>query len=226
MVTCRSWAGLNEALSHRLIDSIVLGPWMARRPEAPQLASRFPAIPRFVAGSIRPEDADLVLQWADAGVSDVFIEGVDDAVLGERIARGGAVARRLPSRVGLARLLRLTEPLQRAAWDRIAPSPGRPPRPAQVARALGVSREHLSRQFGAGGAPNLKRVSDLLTVQVAFELLDNPGYDRRAAARLLGFASPSHLGTTVRRLTGLGLAEARGLEWGELVRRFVRKRRD
>jgi AraC-like DNA-binding protein len=214
---------LDEVLRHRLVDSIVLGPWTARRPEAPSLASRFPTIPRFVAGSIRPEDADSILQWAEIGVSEVFVEGVDDAVVGEKVARGGAAARRLPLRADLVRLLRLTEPLQRAAWDRIAPSPGRPPRPAQVARALGVSREHLSRQFGAGGAPNLKRVSDLLTVQVALELLDNPGYDRRTAARLLGFAGPSHLGTTVRRLTGLGLADARRLEWRDLVRRFLRQ---
>mgnify|MGYP003343587304 CR=1 FL=1 len=36
-----------------------------------------------------------------------------------------------------------------------------------VARTLKVSREHLSRQFGAGGAPNIKRVSDLARAATA-----------------------------------------------------------
>ena len=100
-------------------------------------------------------------------------------------------------------------------------SPGRPPRPARLSSALRVSREHLSRQFGAGGAPNLKRVSDLLTVQVALELFRNPGYDTRAVARLLGFTSSSHLHTVVRRVTGARLPEAVRLEWPDVVRRFL-----
>jgi AraC-like DNA-binding protein len=225
VVSCRSWAELDRALQHRLIDSIVLGTWAARRPEALLLCARYQSIPLVVAGAVRAEDAEPVLQWDAMGAAQLLVEGVDDSAFGERIARVGATERRLPLRAELPRLLRLSEPLQRRVWDHLAASAGRPPRPLQLARTLGVSREHLSRQFGAGGAPNLKRVSDLLTVQVALELLGNQGHDLAAVTRLLEFASPSHLRTTVRRVTGLGLAEARRAEWREVVRRFLRRSR-
>jgi AraC-like DNA-binding protein len=80
----------------------------------------------------------------------------------------------------------------------------------------------LSRQFGAGGAPNLKRVGDLLTVLAALHLLGNPGYSPTAVARLLGFSSPSHLRLVVRRVIGIRMEDARGLAERELLARFVR----
>ena len=43
--------------------------------------------------------------------------------------------------------------------------------------ALGVTREHLSRSVRAAGAPNLKRVIDLVRLIAAAELSKNPGYD-------------------------------------------------
>jgi AraC-like DNA-binding protein len=97
-----------------------------------------------------------------------------------------------------------------------------PWRTEALARALRVSREHLSRQFGAGGAPNLKRVIDLCRVVTAAQLLANPGYAVADAARLLGFASPSHLGGTARRVAGVGARELQGLTPGDLLTRFVR----
>ena len=99
---------------------------------------------------------------------------------------------------------------------------GRPPRVSALAQQLGLSREHLSRQFGAGGAPNLKRVADLLTVHAALSLLANPGYSVNSVATLLDFATPSHLRLVVRRITGMGLAEARGLGEREVLGRFAR----
>lgn len=221
--SCRSERDLAAVLRDRLVEAIVLGSWIARRVDLPGLQARFPSIPLVVLGALKPEDAGLVLQWEANGVVQVLIEGVDDAVAGELVLRNGASRRRLASRVDLPRALRLTEPLQRRVWDQVVRSPGRPPRPAALARSLGISREHLSRQFGAGGAPNLKPVSDLLTVQVALDLLGNPGYEIETVARLLDFSSPSHLRTTIRRVVGVGLAEARKLEWREVVRRFLRR---
>ncbi len=119
-------------------------------------------------------------------------------------------------------MLRLTEPLQHAAWELLIAGPGWPPRTIQIARSLGVSREHLSRQFGAGGAPNLKRVADLLTVLAALSLLGNPAYPIPAVARLLGFTTPSHLRAVIRRITGVPAAEAIGLPDREVLSRFVR----
>lgn len=223
LLTCRSERDLSGLLSDRLVEASVLGTWMARRIDIPALRARFPTIPVAIFGMVRGEDAAAVLEWEANGIGPILIEGVDDAVAGELVMRSGASSRRRASRADLPRALRLTEPLQRRAWEQIVRSPGRPPPPAVLARSLRVSREHLSRQFGAGGAPNLKPVSDLLTVQVALELLANPGYEIGTVARLLDFASPSHLRTTVRRVSGVGLAEARRLEWREVVRKFLRR---
>jgi AraC-like DNA-binding protein len=223
---CRSERDLPSILQHQLVEAIVLGTWFARRVDVAELRKRFPTIPIVVLGLLRAEDAGTVLEWEAGGIIQVLIEGVDDVVAGELVLRNGASRRRQANRADLPRALRLTEPLQRRVWELMARSPGRPPRPAALARTLGVSREHLSRQFGAGGAPNLKPVSDLLTVQVTLELLGNPGYDIGSVARLLDFSGPSHLRTTVRRIAGVGLAEARRLEWREVVRRFVKANRE
>ena len=73
----------------------------------------------------------------------------------------------------------------------------------ELARRLAVSREHLSRQFGAGGAPTLKRVIDLTRIACAAQLLMNPGYSIPTVVRLLHFASSSHLSGTARRIANV-----------------------
>jgi AraC-like DNA-binding protein len=220
LVSCRTLPALEAELHDRLIDAIVVGTQTARRIDLAPLRARYPTIPLIVMGPVRAEDAEAVLQWFAQGVAHLVVESIDEAVAGSIVAREGASRRRLAARWELPRLLGLSEPLQLGAWQLLAATPGRPPAPAQLARSLGVSREHLSRQFGAGGAPSLKRLSDFLTVQVALELLGNPGYDRPTVARLLGFSSPSHLRTTVQRVIGTGLREAQRFGWRELVRRF------
>jgi AraC-like DNA-binding protein len=150
---------------------------------------------------------------------------VDDAVVGDLIMRETVTARRANALEDAPRVLRLTEPLQRRGWEHLLMAPGRPPRTAALARSLGVSREHLSRQFGAGGAPNLKRVADLLAVYAALDLLGNSGYDINQVARLLEFATPSHLRLVVRRITGLRLEEARRLGEEEVLSRFLKRGR-
>ena len=59
---------------------------------------------------------------------------------------------------------------------------GRPGRTALLAKEVGVSREHLSRHFSSPGAPNLKRVIDLVRMISAAELAKNPGLDIRDVA--------------------------------------------
>ena len=147
---------------------------------------------------------------------------MDDPIVGDLVARQSVSARRRAALAEAPRLLRLTEPLQRRTWDRLVAAAVRPPRAARIARELGLSREHLSRQFGAGGAPNLKRVADLLTVLAALQLLGNPAYGVSAVARLLGFATASHLQAVVRRITGLPVETARGLTEREVLGKFLR----
>jgi AraC-like DNA-binding protein len=223
LLLCRSPRELERALQSRLIEAILLGTRAAGRFDLPALRSRYPGIPIAIFGPLRAEDAPSLLHWETLPVALLLVEGVDDPVAGDLLLRHTVSRRRLAGLAEFPRLLRLTERLQLRAWERLAGSSGRPPRTGVLARSLGVSREHLSRQFGAGGAPNLKRVADLLAVQAALELLSNPGYPVGTVAQLLDFASPSHLRAVVRRVTGVALEQARGMGPRELVRRFLKR---
>jgi len=222
VVACRSTSGLERVVSSRLLEVIVLGPIAARRLDLAALKARYPAIPVVAYGILRSEDSELLLGWNRLPLAAVLVEGVDDPVAGDLVLRHSVSARRRAALGDAPRLLRLTEPLQRATWDRLIRAGGRPPRAARLARDIGVSREHLSRQFGAGGAPNLKRVADLLSVLAALSLLANPGYTVNQVARLLRFSTPSHLRAMVRRITDLGLPEAQKLGERDVLSRFLR----
>ena len=212
VVSCRSPAALTRVFATSLADAVVVDP---RIPGGAALLdwcrAAYPGIPRFAYSAFRPDEAELLDGCVRQARAHPIVEGVEDAVLADLILPRSASARRLQELDGAPRLLRLIEPLQERAWREVMRRVGRL-RTTDVAAALGISREHLSRQFGAGGAPNLKRVIDLARTVTAADLLANPGYTVRGVARILGFASASHLsgaarrvaGVTARGLTGLG----------------------
>jgi AraC-like DNA-binding protein len=222
VVACRSLAGLARVLDQRLLEAMVLGAGAMRTMDVNGIRARYPGIPIIVYGVLRSDDAELLLAWQRLDIAAVAVEGVDDPVVGDLVMRQSLSARRRAALADAPRVLRLTEPLQLAAWGLLVASAGRPPRTAGLARELGLSREHLSRQFGAGGAPNLKRVADLLTVLAALSLLRNPGYRVPTVARLLDLSTQSHLRAMIRRITGEAVADAQGLSEGEVLRRFQR----
>jgi transcriptional regulator GlxA family with amidase domain len=119
------------------------------------------------------------------------------------VVRSSVTAARRRALADAPRVLRLTEALQRRAWDLLLGDVEKPVRTSTLARRLEVSREHLSRQFGAGGAPNLKRVIDLTRVACAAQMLENPGYGIPIVVRVLHFASASHLSSTARRIANV-----------------------
>ena len=90
-----------------------------------------------------------------------------------------------------------------------------------LAEALERDARAPEPQLRAGGAPNLKRVIDLVRLIAAAELAKNPGYDMRDVAEVLGFASSSHLSSTAQRVVGhaspASLARLRAVD---LVERF------
>ena len=221
-VACRASGGVDRILGSRLVETLVLGPRASRSFDLHGFRNRYPAIPVVVFGPVRSDDADQLLAWHRHQVAAVLVEGVDDPLAGDAVVRHSVSARRREALADAPRVLRLTEPIQLTTWNRLVRINGRPPRALRLAKDLGVSREHLSRQFGAGGAPNLKRVSDLLSVLSALTLLSNPGYSLPQVSRLLRFSTPSHLRAMVRRITGLGVREASGLGPGEVVGRFMR----
>ncbi len=200
VVPCRTPAGLRRLLQARLVDAVVLAPGPAVLPELGRIRAELPAVPVLAYAAFRADDSELLLQCEREGVADVVVEGVDDAVAGDLVLRHSLTNARRRALADGPRLLRLTEPLQRQAWELLVAEVEQPVRTAILARRLEVSREHLSRQFGAGGAPNLKRVIDLTRIACAAQLLRNPGYTISTVVKLLNFASSSHLAGTSRRI--------------------------
>ncbi|MEP6573705.1 MAG: AraC family transcriptional regulator [Gemmatimonadota bacterium] len=200
VVLCRSAPALFRVLESRLVDAIVFSPQDPHFAIVRQLRATFPDIPTFALAAFRPDEGELLLACHREQVAGVLVEGVDDAVAGDLVQRASATADRRRQLHDAPRALRLLEPLQRDTWNLLLDTVDRPVRTAALARRLRVSREHLSRQFGAGGAPNLKRVIDLTRIACAAHLLGNPGYDPVTVAKILRFSSSSHLSGTARRI--------------------------
>jgi AraC-like DNA-binding protein len=207
LVACRTGAQLERTLAATLADAVVLDARLPLAREAlARCRQRYPRVPRFLYTAWRPDDGELLAACLAGGEAPI-VEGVEDAVVGELVMPRTASAVRQEELSAAPRLLRLTEPLQQKAWAEVLRRVGGRLRTTDIALALKVSREHLSRQFGAGGAPNLKRVIDLARTATAADLLGNPGYSVRAVARILGFASASHLASAARRVSGVSARE-------------------
>lgn len=216
VVACRTPAALRRLLERRLVDAIVLCPTLALLPELAELRRALPGVPVIAFAAFRPDDGELLLACRRHAVVSVAVEGVDDPIVGDIVMRTTLATERRRALADAPRMLRLTEPLQQAAWGVLVGEVERPLRTTTLARQLQVSREHLSRQFGAGGAPNLKRVIDLTRIACAAQLLANPGYAIASVVRVLHFASSGHLNSTARRIAnvptrGLGALGPRGV---------------
>jgi AraC-like DNA-binding protein len=215
VVVCRSWPALERTLRTRLIDAWVFAPQRASWGDLAGIRTAYPGVPALAYAPFRPDDGELLMACRAIGVAAALVEQVDDAVVGEWVRRCRLLS-------DAPRVLRLADPLQERVWRLVLERVDRPLRTGEIARALRISREHLSRQFGAGGAPNLKRVIDLTRIACAAQLLANPGYDVRLAGRLLGFASPSHLSRTARRIANVAPAQLASLGPRGVLAAFVR----
>lgn len=221
---CRSPDQLRRLMVQRLIGAVVVDVKSVPA-DVLGLPARFPRIPFYALSAFKPEDGGILARCRETGFAGVLVEGVDNAVAGEWIASRNAESARREALAEAPRLLRLSEPIQREAWFEVLGRVGRVGRPtttAQVAQTLGVTREYLSRQFAAGGAPNLKRVIDLARVAWAADLLGNPGYPVGVVARLLAYASSGHLAAAARRVAGVPPGELADLGAKGVLSRFVR----
>lgn len=215
MVRCRTAAALRRLTRTRLLDAVIIAPHGGGLPLLTELAASYPTVPLVAAAAYRADDGETLVTCRNAGAL-LLVDGVDSPAAGELVARHSLTESRRAQLDEAPRALHLVEPLQTKVWDLALREVERPLRTTQIARHLGVSREHLSRQFGAGGAPNLKRVLDLTRIACAAQLLARPGYTAQDVTRLLHFASRSHLGATARRVaavpvSGLGALGARGV---------------
>lgn len=224
ILMCRSAERLDEFLRNELVDAIVVDVRQAGTDLVLRHTKSYPGIPIFAFTAFRPDDGALIARCKAAGCAGLLVLGVDDAVAGELIAAGSASNARRAALAPGPRMLRLTEPIQLAAWEQVLGKVGEPSRTSDIARSLGVTREHLSREFAAGGAPNLKRLIDLVRVAWAADMLRNPGYDVKTVACVLHYSSPSHLAGSGRRVAGVPPSELGRIGPGGVLRRFVKGR--
>lgn len=211
----------SQLLEAALVDVGTPGPDTQR---AVMLAREYPSIPFFGIASYRVADTPPIAQCARHDFADVLADAVDAGLLGHLLASQGFSARFARTFREPPAPLALTSELQLAAWRAVIARGGRSVATAEVARSLSVTREHLSRSFAANSGPNLKRVIDLLRLLAAAELAKNPGYSVADVARLLGFASASHLSAAAQRLVDTRAASLSALRAVDIIDRFVRGR--
>jgi AraC-like DNA-binding protein len=222
IVSCKTLAALHRLLQTRLVDAVVLAPQPSLLADLSGLRSHLPSVPVIAYAPFRPDDGEVLLACRRNAVTAVAVEGVDDPIVGDLVLRASITSERRRALADAPRVLRLTEPLQQAAWDVLLGEVERPMRTSLLASRLSISREHLSRQFGAGGAPNLKRVIDLTRVACAAQLLGNPGYAVGTVVRVLHFTSSNHLARTSRRIANVSTTGLAGLGPRGVLAEFVR----
>ncbi len=211
------------AVRARLVDAVLVDLGGADAAwEVAALAADVPTAPFFGILPWRSAYAAAVHRATGGDFTDIFADGVDDGAALDLIGAHAFSARFARAFVEPPAALRLERPLQRAVWQAVVAHAGRPVRTGPLAEGLGVTREHLSRAFAAGGAPNLKRVIDFVRLCAASAQAKNPGYDTGDVARVLGFASASHLATTTQRVLGLTPASLSRLRPRDLVEHFVK----
>lgn len=223
LVLTRTPAEFERVFRRELVDAAVVDIDHARETtwRAAALAREFPSALFFGVVPYRGADGPAIARCAEHDFADVFADGVDDAVLRDLVLRETFTARFARALDIPPAALKLTTPVQCYAWAAVVANAGRAVRTSAIAGGLGLTREHLSRKFARDGAPNLKRMIDLVRLLAAAELSKNPGYDVADVATVLRFASPSHLATIAQRLTGtrpLSLARLRAVD---LIKRFA-----
>jgi AraC-like DNA-binding protein len=224
VVMTRSLEDFEAAFKTNLVDAAVVDLGSAQE-DTWRVASRareYPSVPFFGLVALRAAEGPSLAQCAAYEFADVLVDGVDDEAARDLVGRQSFSTRFAAALNDPPRVLALDAPLQQQAWRFIVSHAGRPVRTSTLASFLKVTREHLSRSFSAGGAPNLKRIIDLVRIVAAAELAKNPGYDLRDVATILEFASSSHLSSTSMRVIGAKPTSLTRLRTVDLVERFAK----
>ena len=187
-------------------------------------AQDFPSTPFFALLPTRTADTPAIARAAHMGATDILAEGMDEEAARDLVFPHTYTARFARALHDPPAALGLTADIQRRTWHCIIQHAGRPVTTKALADEIGVTREHLSRNFAQGNGPNLKRIIDLVRLVSAAELSKNPGYDVRDVAEVLGFASSSHLAVTTHRIASTRPASLAGLRTVDLVDRFTQGR--
>ncbi len=215
---------LRATFAERFIDAVVVdlasgndGAW-----EAAALAREFPSVPFLALSAVRSTDITGVAKaCGPMEFTDVIVEGGEEGVAAELLTSLAFTTRFVAALTPAAASLGLRTPLQQTVWTAILRHGGRAVQTSALAAEVGLTREHLSRQFSSGGAPNLKRVIDFVRILGAAELAKNMGHDLPDLVRVLGFASPTHLSATCQRVVGIRSLSLARLRSQDLIERFL-----
>lgn len=220
----RTAADFHDAFRTELVDAAIVDVTAAHEETwtVAHLAREYPSAPFFALATMRAAEGPAIAQCAELEFADVLVEGVDDACARDLVTCRGFSGRFAAALQTPPPALALTTAVQHRAWAYIVAHAGRRVRTVNLASRIGVTREHLSRTFAAAGAPNLKRIIDLVRLLAAAELAKNPGYDIRDVATVLDFASSSHLSSTAQRVVGTKPASLARLRSVDLIQRFSR----
>jgi AraC-like DNA-binding protein len=224
MVSCRSIERVVEVIRRELVDAVVIDVRKVGVESVVGIVRDHPGIPVFALSLFGPDDGCLIAECVAGGVRGVLVQGVDDSIVGEVLMSHSASRRRREQLAAAPDLLRLSEPLQRKAWNAVLDEVGHAMTTADIAASLGRTREYVSREFAAGGAPNLKRVIDLVRLAWAADLLKDPGYTVGIVSKILRFSSPSHLAGCAKRVAGVAPAQLANLGPAGVLQRFRRGR--
>lgn len=220
----RTAAEFSRAFRTNLVDAALVDVVGAEADdEVAGLALEYPSVAFVGLTTLRPADAPGLARCVRLELADVLVEGVDDVAAPDLIARHGYSSRFAAALHTPPSVLALASALQLAAWRYIVAGGGRPIRTSTLAAALGLTREHLSRSFGSGGTPTLKRLIDLVRLLSAAELAKNPGYDVADVARVLKFSSSAHLSLTAQRLIGRRATSLAAMRGVDIIERFVQE---
>ena len=225
-IMVRSSDEFAAAIRRELIDAVVVD-LAAQGDEHWTVAARaidFPSTAFFGLLPFRTTDAESLARSASYGFADVLCEQTDELSARDLVAPYGYSARFARALADAPESLGLNTETQRRTWQAIVQHAGRPVTTSTLAGVMGVTREHLSRNFARDRGANLKRVIDLVRLISAAELSKNPGYDVRDVAAVLGFASSSHLAVTTQRIASTRPASLSGLRAVDLIDRFVQGR--
>ena len=224
LVQARTASEFSAMFRRQLVDAALIDVGAADGGEAAAaLALEYPSVAFVGVTSFRPSDGPSVARCAELDFADVLVEGVDNGVARSVVSVRGYSGRFAEALHEPPQSLSLSSALHLAAWHFIVARAGRPIRTSALASSLGVTREHLSRSFGAGGAPTLKRLIDLVRLLSAAELAKNPGYDVADVARVLGFSSSAHLSVTAQRLIGRRASSLAAMRGVDVIERFARE---
>jgi AraC-like DNA-binding protein len=224
----RSRAEALDALRTSLTDAVIVD--LAQPGDehwaVASLAREFPSIPFLALAPLRPAEVPhLARACAEYEFADVLVEGVEDS---DAPRARAAADLHGPVRRVAARRGHRARPDGGPAARGLAPRArhgGRTVRTDAIAESVQLTREHLSRRFSADGAPNLKRIIDLVRILASADLAKNPGYDLPDVARTLGFASASHLSASCQRIIGVRSSSLARLRPADLIDRFVKQGR-